>query len=62
MTAAKVVVVVIVGTAAFAAAQEPAPRDWVDPATGHRVVRLTDDRGGSTLYSTTTRSLPRVTS
>ena len=25
-------------------------RDWVDPATGHRVVRLTDDSGGSTLY------------
>ena len=50
MTAAKVVVVVIVGTAALAAGQEPAPRDWVDPATGHRIVRLTDDRGGSTLY------------
>lgn len=31
-------------------AQEPAPRDWIDPATGHRVVRLTDDAGGSTLY------------
>lgn len=25
-------------------------RDWVDPDTGHRVVRLTDDGGGSTLY------------
>ncbi len=25
-------------------------RDWVDPDTGHRVVRLTDDAGGSTLY------------
>src|SRR6185436_8140470 len=24
--------------------------DWRDPATGHRVVRLTDDAGGSTLY------------
>ena len=32
------------------AGQEPAPRDWIDPATGHRIVRLTDDRGGSTLY------------
>jgi oligogalacturonide lyase len=27
-----------------------APRDWTDPDTGHRVVRLTDDAGGSTLY------------
>ncbi len=31
-------------------AQEPLPRDWIDPDTGHRVVRLTDDAGGSTLY------------
>ncbi len=30
--------------------QEPLPRDWVDPDTGHRAVRLTDDAGGSTLY------------
>src|SRR3954466_9218442 len=26
------------------------PRDWIDPDTGHRIVRLTDDAGGSTLY------------
>ena len=26
------------------------PLDWIDPQTGHRVVRLTDDAGGSTLY------------
>ncbi len=26
------------------------PADWVDPDTGRRVVRLTDDAGGSTLY------------
>lgn len=25
-------------------------RNWIDPDTGHRVVRLTDDAGGSTLY------------
>src|SRR2546427_8770451 len=30
--------------------QEPLPRDWIDADTGHRVVRLTDDAGGSTLY------------
>ena len=30
--------------------QAPAPTDWIDPDTGHRVVRLTEDAGGSTLY------------
>jgi len=27
-----------------------APADWVDPATGHRVVRLSPDTGGQSLY------------
>jgi oligogalacturonide lyase len=30
--------------------QEPPTIGWRDPVTGHRVVRLTDDAGGSTLY------------
>ena len=30
--------------------QEAPPRDWIDRDTGHRVVRLTGDAGGSTLY------------
>ncbi len=30
--------------------QEKPPREWTDPDTGHRVVRLTDAAGGSTLY------------
>src|SRR6266850_8330136 len=30
--------------------QEPARTDWIDADTGHRVVRLTGDAGGSTLY------------
>lgn len=30
-------------------AQEP-PTDWVDPATGHRVVRLTREPGSASLY------------
>src|SRR5216117_1564499 len=30
--------------------QDPLPKDWIDRDTGHRVVRLTDDAGGSTLY------------
>ena len=36
------------------AAPEPrgqtVPSDWVDPATGHRVIRLSGDEGGSSLY------------
>ena len=30
--------------------QESPPREWVDRNTGHRIVRLTDSAGGSTLY------------
>src|SRR6266567_3823868 len=30
--------------------QETPRKDWIDSDTGHRVVRLTDDAGGSTLY------------
>lgn len=26
------------------------PTDWVDPATGHRIIRLSPDEGGSSLY------------
>jgi oligogalacturonide lyase len=32
-----------------ARAQAP-PTEWVDPATGHRVIRLSGDGGGSSLY------------
>ena len=39
---------------AIQATQDPrprdTPRDWIDLDTGHRVVRLTDAAGGSTLY------------
>lgn len=31
-------------------AQEPPPRDWIDPVTGHRIIRLSGDEGGSSLY------------
>ena len=34
---------------AAARAQSP-PTDWIDPVTGHRVIRLTGDGGGSSLY------------
>ena len=45
---------VVVGALAAASgvihSQEPPPTDWIDTDTGHRVVRLTDEAGGSTLY------------
>ena len=41
--------VLVLGGGAFYA-QPQAPKTWIDPDTGHRVVRLTDDAGGSTLY------------
>jgi oligogalacturonide lyase len=34
---------------AAASAQQP-PREWIDPDTGHRVVRLSDEPGSASLY------------
>ena len=31
-------------------AAAPPPRDWIDPDTRHRVIRLSPDHGGSSLY------------
>jgi oligogalacturonide lyase len=33
-------------------------RDWIDPKTGHRVIRLSPDTGGSTLYFHDNRFTP----
>src|SRR5947208_11963090 len=30
--------------------KQPPPTDWIDPATGHRVIRLSPDGGGASLY------------
>src|SRR5262245_27251819 len=37
-------------TATSAAIADDVPREWVDAATGHRVIRLSDDGGGTSLY------------
>jgi oligogalacturonide lyase len=42
-------VATVVALGALAAAQDP-PREWIDPATGHRVVRLSDEPGTASLY------------
>jgi oligogalacturonide lyase len=42
-----VFLIMLIGTAAAAA--EP-PQSWIDPDTGHRIVRLTDEPGSASLY------------
>lgn len=37
-------------SAGIAAAQGDPPREWLEPATGHRVVRLSDAPGSASLY------------
>src|SRR5579871_5676609 len=39
----------IVAALVAAGAAEP-PKSWVDPDTGHRVIRLTDEPGSASLY------------
>lgn len=34
----------------FAFAADSLPSDWIDPQTGHRVIRLSPDAGGGSLY------------
>src|SRR3954463_5740069 len=33
-----------------ATAQQSPPREWIDPETGHRVIRLSDEPGSASLY------------
>jgi len=37
-------------SAMSAVAQDRPPKEWIDPDTGHRVVRLTDEPGSQSLY------------
>ena len=32
------------------AQQQPPPREWIDPDTGHRVIRLSEEPGSASLY------------
>lgn len=38
------------GTPARPETAQPQPREWVDPLTGHRIVRISDDAGSKSLY------------
>jgi oligogalacturonide lyase len=39
----------LVATVPSSGAQDP-PREWIEPATGHRVIRLSDEPGTASLY------------
>ncbi len=42
--------VTMVASVAVRSAQDLVPREWIDPDTGHRVVRLSDEPGSQSLY------------
>jgi len=45
-----VLAVATVAGVAARSSQESVPREWIDPDTGHRVVRLSDEPGSQSLY------------
>jgi oligogalacturonide lyase len=45
----RISVLVLIATASIAAQDEP-PREWIDPATNHRLIRLSDEPGSASLY------------
>lgn len=47
----KYLLLIIITAAAFLSSQaQELPREWVDPDTGHRIVRLSDEAGSSSFY------------
>jgi oligogalacturonide lyase len=49
-TSQRIYAAALIAVTAVAAHAQDVPRDWVDPATGHRIVRLSDEPGSSSLY------------
>src|SRR5438128_8555730 len=50
-TKTSLALLLLLTTASFARAQQKdPPREWIDPDTGHRVVRLSDEPGSQSLY------------
>lgn len=45
----RICIVVVILIAGLAATEE-APREWIDPATNHRIIRLSDEPGSASLY------------
>jgi len=42
--------IIALGLSSVVAARADAPREWIDPQTGHRVIRLSNEPGTSSLY------------
>jgi oligogalacturonide lyase len=42
--------VILALSVALFAQQQPPPREWIDPDTGHRVIRLSEEPGSASLY------------
>ena len=40
----------IIAVSRLAAAQDALPTEWIDPDTGHRVIRLSREPGTASLY------------
>ena len=50
-TKTSLALLLLLTTASFARAQQKEPpREWIDPDTGHRVIRLSDEPGSASLY------------
>src|SRR5215212_6172852 len=50
MKAWLVLAVAMVAGVALRSSQYSVPREWIDPDTGHRVVRLSEEPGSQSLY------------
>src|SRR6266487_6583918 len=50
MKLARILVVLHVFVVLAFAQKSAPPREWIDPDTGHRVVRLSDEPGSASLY------------
>ncbi len=51
LTMTNLALLFLLTTASFARAQQKEPpREWIDPDTGHRVIRLSDEPGSASLY------------
>src|SRR5713226_1261098 len=51
LTKTSLALLLLLTTASFARAQQKdPPREWIDPDTGHRVIRLSDEPGSASLY------------
>src|SRR5215471_5296879 len=44
------IAILVTTSMSVAAQQQQPPREWIDPDTGHRVIRLSEEPGSASLY------------